>query len=34
MKDSIRFMVEQAPSAIIELEKIGVEFSHQGIAMI
>ena len=29
-KESIRFMVEQAPSAIIELEKIGVEFSHKG----
>ena len=29
-QDSIRFMVEQAPSAIIELEKIGVEFSHKG----
>ena len=28
-KDSIKFMVEQAPSAIIELEKIGVEFSHK-----
>ena len=29
-EQSIRFMVEQAPNAIKDLEKAGVEFSHQG----